>query len=429
MKIDTFEFGNTFTIPDTHVRGLKNYLSEVWKNRLKYQSFENVEDDTSGAKEYERIFHFDGNQLRAKNYIGFIQYQDLRINIYPKIVAQQPHKEEIIPKVLYWLSYSNHLQFPFSEISLEQQPFDDWLEAYIYLFAQYTSEVLSTHPYHAYQEVVEETSFLRGSLAMTEYIQQNLSTGRHQYFQSRHEPFLYDNLFNRIVKYVARLLLSFTQNITNQTTLQELVFILDGVSEAEYQALDCDKVVLNPLYQDLKLVLSMAKMFLESSAIHHSQHQHTMSLLLPMEVIYEDFLSGFIKKNFQSRNPVTQKMGFLAQNERMLPVFATKQDLVLYSPNVIVDTKYKIRQKQDAKRGVSQNDLYQMVAYSIRSNIEYIVLLYPKAWNQDSSIDTFTIEDTLACPPQKIQIKAVDVDICVDDAQINAQLANILSID
>lgn len=429
MKIDTFEFGNTFTIPDTHVRGLKNYLSEVWKNRLKYQSFDNAEDDTSGAKEYERIFHFDGNQLRAKNYIGFIQYQDLRINIYPKIVAQQPHKEEIIPKVLYWLSYSNRLQFPFSEISLEQQPFDDWLEAYIYLFAQYTSEVLSTHPYHAYQEVVEETSFLRGSLAMTEYIQQNLSTGRHQYFQSRHEPFLYDNLFNRIVKYVARLLLSFTQNITNQTTLQELVFILDGVSEAEYQALDCDKVVLNPLYQDLKLVLSMAKMFLESSAIHHSQHQHTISLLLPMEVIYEDFLSGFIKKNFQSRKPVTQKMGFLAQNERLLPVFATKQDLVLYSPNVIVDTKYKIRQKQDAKRGVSQNDLYQMVAYSIRSNIEYIVLLYPKAWNQDSSIDTFTIEDTLACPPQKIQIKAVDVDICVDDAQINAQLANILSVD
>lgn len=429
MKIDTFEFGNTFTIPDTHIRGLKNYLSEVWRNRLKYQSFDNAEDDTSGAKEYERIFHFDGNQLRAKNYIGFIQYQDLRINIYPKIVAQQPHKEEIIPKVLYWLSYSNRLQFPFSEISLEQQPFDDWLEAYIYLFAQYTSEVLSTHPYHAYQEVVEETSFLRGSLAMTEYIQQNLSTGRHQYFQSRHEPFLYDNLFNRIVKYVARLLLSFTQNITNQTTLQELVFILDGVSEAEYQALDCDKVVLNPLYQDLKLVLSMAKMFLESSAIHHSQHQHTMSLLLPMEVIYEDFLSGFIKKNFQSRNPVTQKMGFLAQNERLLPVFATKQDLVLYSPNVIVDTKYKIRQKQDAKRGVSQNDLYQMVAYSIRSNIEYIVLLYPKAWNQDSSIDTFTIEDTLACPPRKIQIKAVDVDICVDDAQINAQLANILSVD
>lgn len=428
MKIDTFEFGNAFTIPDTHVRGLKNYLSEVWKNRLKYQSFDKVEDGTSGTKEYERIFHFDGNQLRAKNYIGFIQYQDLRINIYPKIVAQQPHKEEIIPKVLYWLLYSNRLQFPFSEISLEQQPFDDWLEAYIYLFAQYTSEVLSTHPYHAYQEIVEETSFLRGSLAMTEYIQQNLSTGKHQYFQSRHEPFLYDNLFNRIVKYVAKLLLSFTQNITNQTVLQELVFILDGVSEAEYQALDCDKVVLNPLYQDLKLVLSMAKMFLESSAIHHSQHQQTMSLLLPMEVIYEDFLSGFIKKNFQTRKPVAQKMGFLAKNERLQPVFATKQDLVLSSPNVIVDTKYKIRQKQDAKRGVSQSDLYQMVAYSVRSNIEYIVLLYPKAWNQDSSIDTFTIEDTLACPPRKILIKAVDVDICVDDAQIYTQLSNILSV-
>jgi hypothetical protein len=50
MRIDTFEFGNTFCIPDNYVGGLKNYLSEVWKNRLKYQSFENVEDDTSGKR-------------------------------------------------------------------------------------------------------------------------------------------------------------------------------------------------------------------------------------------------------------------------------------------------------------------------------------------------------------------------------------------
>lgn len=425
MKIDTFEFGNTFCIPANYVGGLKTYLSEVWQNRLKYQSFENLEDNAS-AKSYERIFHFDGNQLRAKNYIGFIQYQDLRINIYPKIVAQQPQKEEIISKVLYWLSYSNRLQFPFSEISLQQQPFDDWLEAYIYLFAQHAREVLSTQPYHTYQEVVEETSFLRGSLAISEYIQSNLSTGRHQYFQSRHEPFLYDNLFNRIVKYVVKLLLSITQNTNNQHTLHELLFILDEVTDTECRAQDCDRVVLNPLFQDLGLVLSMAKMFLESSSIHHSNDQHTMALLLPMEVIYEDFLSGFIKKNFPFRNPISQKMGFLASNELSQPVFATKQDLVLSFPKVIVDTKYKIRQKQDVKRGVSQNDLYQMVAYAIRSSVENLVLLYPKAWNLDSSIDTFTIEDTLAFPSRKIKIKAVDVDICVDDNQIYTQLAECL---
>ena len=85
-------------------------------------------------------------------------------------------------------------------------------------------------------------------------------------------------------------------------------------------------------FQDLGLVLSMAKMFLESSSIHHSNDQHTMALLLPMEVIYEDFLSGFIKKNFPFRNPISQKMGFLASNELSQQVFATKQDIVLSFP-------------------------------------------------------------------------------------------------
>ena len=66
MRIDTFEFGNTFCIPANYVGGLKTYLSEVWQNRLKYQSFENLEDHAS-AKSHERIFHFDGNELRAKN--------------------------------------------------------------------------------------------------------------------------------------------------------------------------------------------------------------------------------------------------------------------------------------------------------------------------------------------------------------------------
>ena len=61
-------------------------------------------------------------------------------------------------------------------------------------------------------------------------------------------------------------------------------------------------------------------------------------------------------------------------------VFATKQDIVLSFP--IVDLVQN-SSKAGCKARCVSNDLYEMVAYSIRGNVENVVLLYPKAWNQE----------------------------------------------
>ena len=91
---------------------------------------------------------------------------------------------------------------------------------------------------------------------------------------------------------------------------------------------------------------------------------------------------------------------FLATNVLKKNVFNMKHDIYLTSKKfphiqVIVDTKYKIRNgnfKEDLKKGVDQNDLYQMVSYAFRRGCNNIVLLYPNVSESLNKPDIFEID-------------------------------------
>jgi 5-methylcytosine-specific restriction enzyme subunit McrC len=62
-----------------------------------------------------------------------------------------------------------------------------------------------------------------------------------------------------------------------------------------------------------------------------------------------------------------------------------RPDLWIDTPNksFIADTKYKITysDSNDPKSGISQSDIYQMMAYAMRFNVSEIKLLYPNTVN------------------------------------------------
>ena len=66
---------------------------------------------------------------------------------------------------------------------------------------------------------------------------------------------------------------------------------------------------------------------------------------------------------------------------------------------------------QDTKSGISQNDLYQMIAYAIRFNTTEIVLYYPNTIdNHQGKITEIDIVDELA-DIQKIEIRVYQLPI------------------
>src|SRR5690606_25686388 len=92
--------------------------------------------------------------------------------------------------------------------------------------------------------------------------------------------------------------------------------------------------------------------------------------------IFEDFLAGFLETWFSKDWKVHNQKSdmYLAETSEGNNVFNMQHDIFLTAKDeskrkIIVDTKYKLRPtefKDDPKKGVSQNDLYQMVSYAFK---------------------------------------------------------------
>ena len=398
-----------------------NYLSGVWQSRNRYTE---VSDDILEEEQYERelqkqrFFDFtvDG-KISARNYVGVVQYEGVRIEVYPKIFAGD--EPENVKKwqlnLLYWLTYCRKIKFPFSFADVSKLKFDDYLELLIYIFANYTEEVLSKQPFQAYQKVEEETTYLKGRLSFDNYTKHNLTTGKWQNFYCIHEPFVYDNLFNRTVKYVTRRLLAISENYLNKEKLNEILFLLDDVSDIRCTAEDCDRVKLNPLFDDHKQILSLCKLYLSNQVIDmDSEDSRNFCFLVPMEYIFEDFIFGFISDKWPALNIKSQSTDYLATNKGS-NVFQIRNDMYINN-ELIIDTKYKIRGKNDGlKVGISQNDLYQMVSYAVRRNCKNVLLLYPKTHTGLNTPAIFNVASEMLTG--NVNIYAENLDITFDNIQ------------
>lgn len=410
--MDLFEFGKYHLLADERAESLRKFLSDVWSDRFEWQNNnynEKTEEESSEENtKKQRILRFDGNRIAALNYVGFIQWEDQQLNIWPKIFDESHDHRLMTSHILYWLSYCQRVHFPKMKISLETLKFDNLLEAFIYIFAHYTKSILESQPYNCYEEITEDTMVMRGRLDMNGYITRHLTTGNWQNLHCTYEPFVYDNLFNRIVKYVSSLLLLMSKNDGTKMILSEITFLLDDVVDQQCTLQDCQKVKFNRLFEDLDIILEMCKMFLGNTTITSTKDsKQNFCFLLPMEYIFEDFLFGFIQQHFPETCPKRHKSDLFLTDQN---VFMMEHDIFLENQKVIIDAKYKVRdfKESDKKCGISQSDMYQQVCYAIRRESHEVILLYPSS-NDDSRYVEFEVTNPYDF--RKIRITGADINI------------------
>lgn len=392
-----------------------NYLSGVWHNRNRYiELLDDISEEEQQERKIQKQRFFDftmDGKISARNYVGVVQFEGIRIEIYPKIFSDD--KTEDVNKwqlnLLYWLTYCRKIKFPFSFADVTRLNFDDYLELLIYVFANYTEEIISQQPFQAYQKIEEETAFLKGRLSFENYTKHNLTTGKWQNFYCAHEPFIYDNLFNRIIKYVTQRLSAISRNYRNKEKLNEILFLLHDVSDLRCTAEDCERVKLNPLYDSHKHILALCKLYLSNQVIDmDSEDSKNFCFLVPMEYIFEDFIFGFISDKWPSLNSKGQSKDYLAINKGS-NVFQIRNDIYI-NEQLIIDTKYKIRKKgDDLKEGVSQNDLYQMVSYALRRNCKNVLLVYPNVISALNLPAEFEVPSAMLSNSINIYVKNIDI--------------------
>lgn len=403
--------------------GFQTYLEQVWERRPLLYSEDTYSENSEPDDSVQRFFDFSPGYIKARNYVGFVQYGNTRLNVYPQVFESRtgltPGNK--IQHLLKWLSYSRRIHFPYLDSTFDSDTNqEDWLEAYIFLFASYTERALITSPYSTYQEVIEETAFIKGRLAINEYITNNLAKGRHHLVHCAYEPFMYNNLFNKVVKYTCKLLKGITNSSVNSHLLQNILFVLDEVDDLYYTASDCERISVNRMYPEVERIKNMCSLFLMNHMYNNDgSNNSNICILLPMEVIFEEFVFGFLEKHFAFLQPRRQVSDmYLAKTGEGFTtnVFRMKHD-ILIPGKLIIDTKYKKRPRNnDNKGGVSQNDLYQMIAYGFRRGINDMVLIYPSIINCENSSKLFKIPHA-ELQENTLSISAISLDIVVNNME------------
>lgn len=105
------------------------------------------------------------------------------------------------------------------------------------------------------------------------------------------------------------------------------------------------------------------------------------ALLFPMESVYESYVAQQMKKVMEPEgwNVSSQDKGHYLFTEPRCQ-FALRPDIVMKKENriVILDTKWKsLVDNERVNYGISQADMYQMYAYSMKYKTSEIWLLYP----------------------------------------------------
>lgn len=425
--INLFEYQNKVTAQDSF-EGLEEFLDEIWNNRERNSFYL---EKVNGRIESQRFLQFiyKSNELKSNKYVGVIHYESKRINLLPKIFYDSEKEystcevNQIHNHILWWLSYCRKIKFPNYQTSLGSTK-SDFFEVLIYLFSKYTRDLLSSSIYQQYEDVSKELSFIKGRLNMNEYINENLSTGRWHKLNCTYDAFVFDNEFNRIIKYVTTLLFNVTSSQDNKKNLREILFILDEVTDERATAEQCSRISFNPMFGEFETVRDYCQLFLNNCiAFDYKNDLKLFAFLLPMEYVFEDFVFGFIDKELEKVSAKAQRSDIYLDEEE---AFNLKPDLWIKTEHksLIADTKYKIvySDDKDPKKGISQTDLYQMLAYAVRFEVDEIILFYPNTINQLQDGETqLTIKDALA-NGKEISINAFQLPI-ISRELMNSKLA------
>ncbi len=394
---------------------LNQYLDEVWQSRARF------DDTVYGEISSNQPFLIFGQDLktgkatvRAGKYVGFIQYEGLTIQIIPKLFKAE-QAPAAFKHLIWWLSYCRRVRFPFSNLLGDDETVNEFPEAIISYFAQITQQLINSLPYSQYEEITEKLPFLRGRLNVQQYLNTSISQGNWHQLVCDYEPFLFNSRLNQIIKYVARKLSHLCHSPVTLRYLEKLIFMLDEVDDVPATVQDCDSLHVNRFYQDYNDCLAMCRFFLSDSYLTHPDYdQQHFCFLVPMDYVYEDFITGVIETHLTTlfHTVTSQATKWLTEEQ----TFQIRNDILLtYSDKskLVIDTKYKVRDglASDRKTGISQTDLYQMVSYGLRQNTPQVLLLYPVEYNQQPiETRTFTVTSGLM-NDQSIYIRAVDLTI------------------
>jgi len=338
----------------------------------------------SGVLEHGR------HALRARGVVGILAAKDCSLEILPKIdVASGEsvnHQNAAIRKrLIHMLAVALDLKVDLGAVTELAWQRETLLEILIRIFCDKLTEAVRKGMPRRYVEQADDLTALRGRINVArQFTRHAVNPSR---LSCRFDILSEDTSLNRIMKAAVAHLSRITRSSANQQRMRELAFVYADIADVSPSALRWDEVVLDRTNRRWQELLGMARLFLLNryQTTTGGAGQGT-ALLFEMNALFEEYVGRLISRALAGTNLTVSLQGgrlfcLTAElNERGL--FQTKPDILIRRAGVVthvIDTKWKRISSRidDPKQGVSQGDVYQMMAYAQLYRAPRLTLLYP----------------------------------------------------
>lgn len=326
--------------------------------------------------------------LRARGVVGVIAAEGCALEILPKIDV--PENEEkasaaIRRRLIHMLAVALDIRIDVGAMTDLDWQSDTILEILIRIFADKLADVLRQGMPRQYIGHNDDLRNLRGSLDVVKQFTRHAVNPSQ--LACRFDELSQDIALNHIMKAAVGRLMRASRRMRNQRRLQELSFAYADISDVAPAQLNWDAVKLDRTNRRWEELVNLARLLLSDRfQTSTSGKSSGFALLFDMNVLFEGYIGQLIRKALVGSGLRASLQGgrlyCLTDEETGRQVFQTKPDVLIRSGGEVVqiiDTKWKRISSRfdDPKRGVSQSDVYQMMAYGQLYGAPRLVLFYP----------------------------------------------------
>lgn len=377
-----------------------------------------------GGDEGTKILRDHFRHLTAGQMVGVIAAPGCSLEILPKIDRLETSSFEgrrtVRARLVRMLDVALGLDIGEGAASLMARQAEGLLDILIRLFAdKLLTEARRGLP-RAYLQHEDDLSALRGRLNVVRQFTAHVV--RPDRLACRFDALSSDIPLLQIMKTCVLTLRRHARAADTVRKLDELRFVLAHIGDVSVGALPWHAVRIDRTNRRWEALFGLARLFLKRQwqATHHDPSaEQGVTLLFPMNDLFEAYIAALMRRNLRAAGFTVETQGgrlfcLIEEGDQKRRRFQTRPDIIVRdreanAPIAIVDTKWKrlLPAIEDAKHGVSQSDVYQMMAYGQLYGCRELFLLYPH--HVGLGLEPFATDYLIQGRTDRLHLRSVDV--------------------
>lgn len=316
-------------------------------------------------------------QLKASEIVGVVIAGGVQVEILPKIDGLDEGSTRL--NLVRMLARAGYL--PFSEKDADALDWrrTDLLDVVMRSFLTRVEAEARRGLARRYVSFSDDLPKLRGRIDVAFQYSRNVS--RPQLLACRFDELSVDTPLNRAFRCALELILLLAWSAETRRHAMVCLSLFDEVARVRPADLDWPQITIDRTNSRFRTLLELARLLL--SGLHQTTSlggEAGFALLFDMNLLFERYVGRCMARALPGRVRLQGPCGYVLHDMSSgRPAFQTTPDILVTSGDqrTVVDTKWKRLDPCEGLLGVSQADVYQMMAYAQVYKASRLILLYP----------------------------------------------------